>query len=239
MSIKALLASLRKRQGELEKLIQDFSSELANEESQQKCITHDVEQLSQRKFELAVKLCQEQIQKLEAQNQKVNELRATIEHCQKEYSLNKEAIKSYLEDTSFYINEQVSFLVQAFLDYVIEHKSEIGRNITSKFSIAECTDSYHRWGAGFSGFEQIPNGNFVIKFDEDAILQSKDYYFERAIAIISYDDVCEQETITIADWYETYAKNFKKVFMDTLAEKFESKNFALTFTGDSFTLGLI
>lgn len=100
-------------------------------------------------------------------------------------------------------------------------------------------DSYHRKGAGFSGFEQIPNGNFVIKFDKDAVLQSKDYYFERAIVIIGYDDVWEQETITIADWYETYAKNFKKVFMDTLAEKFESKNFALTFTGDSFTLDLI
>ncbi len=239
MSIKAQLASLRKRQGELEKLIQDFSSELANEESQQKSINHDVEQLSQRKSELAVKLCQEQKQKLEAQTQKVNELRATIEHYQEEYSSNKETIKSYLEDTSFYINEQVLFLVQAFLDYVIEHESEVGRNMTGKFSIAECKDSYHRRGAGFGGFVQIPNGNFVIKFDEDAILQSKDYYFERAIAIKGYDDVWEQEKITIADWYAPYAKNFKKAFMDTLAEKFKSKNFALTFTGDSFTLDLI
>ncbi|MGN1298922.1 MAG: hypothetical protein ACI4UE_02940 [Candidatus Scatovivens sp.] len=239
MSIKAQLASLRKRQEELKKLIKNFSYELANEKSQQKSITHDVEQLSQRKSELAVKLCQEQRQKLEARTQKVNELRATIEHYEEEYFSNLKTIKSYLEDTSFYINEQVSFLVQAFLDYVIKYESEVGKNMTSKFSIAECKDTYHCRGAGFGGFVQIPNGNFVIKFNEDVILQSKDYYFERAIAIKGYDDVLKQETITIADWYAPYAKNFKKAFMDTLAEKFKSKNFALTFTGDSFTLDLI
>ena len=42
MSIKEQLASLRKRQGELEKLIQDFSSELTIEKAQQESITHDV-----------------------------------------------------------------------------------------------------------------------------------------------------------------------------------------------------
>lgn len=239
MSIKSQLASLRKRQEELEKLIQDYSAELAKEESQQKSMSHEVEQLSQRKSELAVKLCQEQRQKLQVQTQKVNELRATIEHHKEEYSSNEEKIKSYLEDTSFYINEQVSFLVQAFLDYVIEHESEIGRNMTNKFSIEESKDSYQRRGAGFSGFMKIPNGNFVIKFNEDVILQSKDYYFERVIAIKDYDDFWEQETISISDWYAPYAKNFKKVFMDTLAEKFKSKNFTLTFTGDSFTLDLL
>lgn len=239
MSIKSQLDSLRKRQGELEKLIQDFSIELANEESQQKSISHDVEQTSQRKSELAVKLYQEQSQKLEVQTQKVIELRSAIEHYQEEYSTNKEKIKSYLEDTSFYINEQVSFLVPSFLDYVTKHKSEIGRNMTSKFFITECKDSYHRRGAGFGGFVKIPNGNFAIKFKEDVILQTKDYYFERAIYNKDYNNVWEQETITIADWYAPYAENFKKAFMDTLAEKFKSKSFVLTFTGDSFTLDLL
>ena len=65
---------------------------------------------------------------------------------------NEEKIKSYLEDTSFYINEQVAFLVQVFLDYVIEHESEVRRNKTSKFSITECKYSYHCRGTGFGAF---------------------------------------------------------------------------------------
>lgn len=246
MSIKLELDHLRKRQSELKKSLSDFRYKLAMEESQQKSTTRAIEQLSQRKSELAVKLWQEQRQKLEIQTQKINELRENIERCRSEYSSNAETIESYLNDTSFYTNEQVSFLVQALLNYIIEHESEIGINISNKFSIAEFKYSYHCNGSPSGSFVKVPTGDFVIRFNEAAILQTKDYYFERDIVIKRYNAVSGLETITIADWYFPYAENFKKVFMNTFAKKYDAfakkyqyKNFTLTCTGDSFTLDLI
>ena len=232
MSIKSQLSELRERQAALDNLLKTSLNELANEELCQKLLSFDVDQLSKRNSELAIKLYHYQIQKLEHQNQKVSELKSIIEAYQKESSSNIEKITSYLEDTSFYINEQVSFLVQGFLDYVKNHETEIGTNITSQFLIEEAKDSYQ-------SKLLIPNGNFVIKLDKTIILKTKDYYFTKNIYNIKLDPFFEQETITITDWYVEYANIFKKTFKKTLKEEFKSNNFKLTFKNDSFTIELL
>lgn len=231
MSIKMQLASLRERQKELDGIIHTLSGELAEEESKQEAISHKVEQLSQRKSELAVKLFEEQKGELQRQTQKVNGLRTNFAHYQEEYSLNSAKIKAYLEDTSFYISEQVAILVQAFLVYVSEHEAEIGRNVISKFSIED--------SKRLLGWELVPDGYFVIKFNEDVIFKSKDYYFERSICTEIYNESWEDRRMITSDWYVQYAEDFKKVFRDTLSEKFESENFALAFEGNFFTLELL
>ena len=231
MSIKMELAALRERQRELDGIIQKISVKLAEEEAKHEAINHKVEQLLQRKSELAIRLYEEQKRELQDQTQKVNEIRANFACHQDEYSLNSAKIKAYLEDTSFYIGEQVAFLVQAFLGYVSEHEAEIGRNVISKFSIEEFKI--------LTGWELVPDGHFVIKFNEDVIFKSKDYYFERIICTETYDAGWEDRRMVMSDWYVQYAEDFKKFFRKTLSEKFESENFALAFDENFFILELL
>ena len=231
MSIKMELASLREKQRTLDGIIHTISAELAEEESKQEAISHKVEQLLRRKSELAVRLCEEQKGELQRQTQKVNEIRADLAHHQEEYSLNNAKIKAYLEDTSFYISEQVKFLVQAFLRYFSEHEDEIGRNVTSKFFLEE--------SKVLMGWKLVPDGHFVIKFNEDVIFKSKDYYFERTIWTETYNESWEDRQIVILDWYVQYAEDFKKIFLATLSENFETENFALVFNENGFTLELL
>lgn len=231
MSIKNELTILRERQRTIDGIIHAISVELAEEEAKHEALSRRVEQLSQRKSELAIKLCEEQKSELQQQAQRVNEVKAKMTRHQEEDSTNRAKIKAYLEDTSFYISEQVDLLVQAFLGYVSEHEAEFGRNVTSKFSIEE--------SKRVLGYAMVPDGYFVIKYNEDIIFKSKDYYFERIICNEVYNVGWEDRRMVMSDWYVQYAEDFKKVFMATLSEKFESENFTLVFDGNLFMLELI
>lgn len=231
MSIKNELSFLRERQQTLGKIIRAISSELATEEAKQEALSNKVAQLSQRRSELAVRLCEEQKRELQRQTQEVNAIREQLTHYQEEDSVNSAKIKAYLEDTSFYINEQVEFLVPAFLEYVREHEDELGRNVTSKFFIEESKYYFCH--------TMVPDGCFVIKFNEDVIFKCKDYYFERNTCREAYDEGWVDRRMVMTDWYAQYAENFQKVFMATLSEKFKFESFALAFEGNSFTLELL
>lgn len=238
MSIKSELANLRRNQEKLAGLIEDFSTKIDRKKSQQKSTSNAVEQFAKKKSELAVKLYQEYIKKLEVQDQEISELCSTLEQYRKEYSSNEEKIKSYLEDTSLYINEQIPILIQKFIKYVEDHEFELGTNITSRFVFDVIKDNHSTREANIF----IPNGNFCIKKitepDDVIVAETNDYYFERNICTID-DRAFGSARIYPENWYTKYAEDFKKAFLDSLAKEFMSKNFKLTVNGDSFTLDLI
>lgn len=216
MSTKSQLAFLRERQAELKKLIEVNSAQLATEEAQQTSISNAVEQYDKRKSKLSIELYQTYSKKLESQNQKVDEIRTTVDAYQKEYSSNTEKISEYLNNTSFYINEQISYLVEEFLKYVVEHELELGVCITTNFAIVACTKKCGE-SRDTSGVD-IPTGNFFVKKitrdkESDVITQTKDYYFEESTANTYYDGYWECVRAKMEDWYKQYEEAFLKLLL--------------------------
>lgn len=171
----------------------------------------------------------------------VDEIIATIGKLREECASNEKTIGNYLEDTSFYIEEQVQYLVEAFINYVKEHETELGYNIKTEFQIYPLKKTIQlECGSTIN----VANGNMrITKLKQDKlpenILVTRDYYFEKEAEVVvkdTYNNVfCVQEQ----KWYSEYQRSFVGALDDALVKQFKSKNFKLTVNGWFFTLELI
>ena len=201
MSIKEEVENLREKQRQLEAEIKKEELKRNSEIRSKEKIEEKLNELKDKKSKLAKKIYEEY-------KWKIKKIEKKIEKFRNEYLPIKSKIDKLNSDKSFYINEQVSYLISELMSYVEKNEMKLGKNISTHFSITPCRAVDYKNC-------YVLNGYFEIKQNKEIVVKTKDYYFEN------------KTWWMLDDKGKKYITDFIKSFVESLKKDFYSENFKI------------
>ena len=208
MSIKEEVENLREKQRQLEAEIKKEELKRNSEIRSKEKIEEKLNELKDKKSKLAKKIYEEYSRDNEEYKWKIKKIEKKIEKFRNEYLPIKSRIDKLNSDKSFYINEQVSYLISELMSYVEKNEMKLGKNISTHFSITPCRAVDYKNC-------YVLNGYFEIKQDKEIVVKTKDYYFEN------------KTWWMLDDKGKKYITDFIKSFVESLKKDFYSENFKI------------
>lgn len=234
MSIKEELEKLRKEQEKLEQKIEKENDKKESEMSSLQQAEQRLIQFEGKKSEIAKKIYEELYQEIKECKDYIKSIEDKIEEYQNECLPIKSRIDELSYDTSFYIKEQVNYLILEFMSYVERNEMQLGKNILTEFRIKPCI--YYSGKVPYHC--RKPDGCFELEQDDEKFVfaRTKNYYFNNRIVVRYTDGDC-----ILSDWYQKYENNFITSFLESLKSNFHSENFKVVDVDNRgiFTIELI
>lgn len=237
--VAAELEKLKEERTEVEKDILAFTTAIINLKKTEAEYQEKLNVLGTKTSELAAKITAKTQRDLNAIKEAISE-KETIKNKKEAYSREIEKkISEREDDTTLYIQEQCNLMVEEFMKYIKRNAEEIGNQIKKTFVIKSVSIKIDdRYGPYYT-----PTGNVGIynKSDEHLyITKSEGFYFENILCTCErgeYDNI----TCSCTEWYKEYLKKFSSIFLKTLEEKFDSRDFKLSINKPhkTFTLELV
>ena len=199
MSIKSEIESRKEERKELAERLKECERELRYQQSRLKNLDKKNDQLKGRESLLAQTLRKRNNDEIAILQTLINSNNKTIADLRNKINEIDTFINSRMSDTQFYIDEQVSWMVQGLLEYIRDNFEELGENIKTTFCIAEERDE-NGAPTGKISISLCPKGDKVLFTSDDFYFTEPLYTVEKTTGI--------RDNLIDTKWFKSYFKNF-------------------------------